>query len=560
MKRTLQFLLFCVFTNCYSQRFFTVDEIKYKILVEADESSTYGTVSVVKPDKGMEYEGDVVIPNVVKESDDKYSDTYKVVAIDEEAFARTEDLHTVSIPASIESIGYRAFYNSSLERIIIPVGNLKEIGEATFCGSRLKSITLPTTIKKIGDSAFSGCYELKNVECSGKIEEVGEYAFYKCKKLEKVMFKKSIRLIGDNAFEQCLSLCEIVTGGDLKSIGSAAFRRCMHLRHMDFPFGLKYIGPSAFAHSSLTEISLPNTLKKINDRTFYFSQIRTANIPEGISIGNEAFAYCKIENTSSFSGVNIAEDAFVGQDYIGYVDWGERYKYDNTRINEIINKHAKSNNRICVDYSNLNIGDGFKYEINEVNYDIVSIPKKDGEYGVLHIWSIDNAMHPKGGDSNTWETKKDIVLPDIVEIVNGPFEEKYVVDNLKIKVIGPNDSPVINPNDSPVLDIKPESILKKPEELASFIEGDIEKWIDQNINRESIKPGLKPREDCRLWVKFVINKDGNTSDFEILYSPNEYLSKEAERLVKMMKWKPARQHGQPVRSYYEYTFSFCKYK
>ncbi|WP_373278735.1 TonB family protein [Bacteroides gallinarum] len=52
----------------------------------------------------------------------------------------------------------------------------------------------------------------------------------------------------------------------------------------------------------------------------------------------------------------------------------------------------------------------------------------------------------------------------------------------------------------------------------------------------------------RVIVVFVVNKDGSTSDFKVVWSANKHLDKEALRVLSgMPKWKPGKQNGVPVR-------------
>ena len=61
----------------------------------------------------------------------------------------------------------------------------------------------------------------------------------------------------------------------------------------------------------------------------------------------------------------------------------------------------------------------------------------------------------------------------------------------------------------------------------------------------------------RVQVGFVVNRDGSIVDVKILRSPDPNLSKEAERVVKMMpKWKPARQGNKTVRSRFNLPVNF----
>ena len=87
------------------------------------------------------------------------------------------------------------------------------------------------------------------------------------------------------------------------------------------------------------------------------------------------------------------------------------------------------------------------------------------------------------------------------------------------------------------------------EENAQFPGGDEAcfKWLSEHIKYPSIcqEQGVQGR----VIVSFVVNKDGSIVDVKTLRSPDSNLSKEAERVVKLMpKWKPARQGNKTVRS------------
>lgn len=95
------------------------------------------------------------------------------------------------------------------------------------------------------------------------------------------------------------------------------------------------------------------------------------------------------------------------------------------------------------------------------------------------------------------------------------------------------------------------------EENAQFPGGDeaCMKWLAENIKYPSIcrEQGVQGR----VTVAFVVNRNGSIVDIEILRSPDENLSKEAERVVKMMpKWKPARQGNKTVRSRFRLPIMF----
>ena len=87
------------------------------------------------------------------------------------------------------------------------------------------------------------------------------------------------------------------------------------------------------------------------------------------------------------------------------------------------------------------------------------------------------------------------------------------------------------------------------EENAQFPGGDEAcfKWLQEHLKYPSIcqEQGVQGR----VTVQFVVNKDGTIVDVKTMRSPDPNLTKEAERVVKLMpKWKPARQGNRTVRS------------
>ncbi len=85
--------------------------------------------------------------------------------------------------------------------------------------------------------------------------------------------------------------------------------------------------------------------------------------------------------------------------------------------------------------------------------------------------------------------------------------------------------------------------------------GDVYAWLAINIK---YPVGCQKRGvQGHVSVQFIINQDGSISDVEILRSPDDELSKEAERVIKAMpKWKPALKDGKPVRMRYVLPIMF----
>ena len=61
----------------------------------------------------------------------------------------------------------------------------------------------------------------------------------------------------------------------------------------------------------------------------------------------------------------------------------------------------------------------------------------------------------------------------------------------------------------------------------------------------------------KVYVRFVVNKDGSIADAMVIRPVNDLLDKEALRVVSTMpKWKPGMQNGKPVRVMYTVPISF----
>ena len=126
----------------------------------------------------------VDIPSEIEHKDTKY----KVVSIADNAFKFREDLISVSIPASVKTIGDYAFYG---------------------CW-RLSEIKIPSSVNKIGNYAFWNCSVPDRIIFEGNnLTEIGESAFADCYSISEIDFPDSVKIIGKDAFKKCKSLSSI---------------------------------------------------------------------------------------------------------------------------------------------------------------------------------------------------------------------------------------------------------------------------------------------------------------------------------------------------------------
>ena len=105
-----------------------------------------------------------------------------VVEIADNAFYRSEDLRTVTIPASVKRIGVSAF--GDCEKL-----NTLRFEEGGSC--------------TIGESAFQGCVLLSKVEFNNSVVSVEDYAFMNCMRISHIKVGKELTAIGHDAFSGC---------------------------------------------------------------------------------------------------------------------------------------------------------------------------------------------------------------------------------------------------------------------------------------------------------------------------------------------------------------------
>ncbi|MBQ0049212.1 MAG: C10 family peptidase [Bacteroidales bacterium] len=163
---------------------------KDKIVYILDNSNNTASVSF-QNSAFNSYSGDVKIPEKVT-IDNK---TYTVTSIGQEAFSKCTNLGNVTIPATVRSIGYGAFYachgksitfaagsqlttiepyafqNSGFPYIALPEG-LTNIGSEAFVNCSTTDFVLPSTLSSIGEGIFKACNSIKNFTVNRRVPPV----------------------------------------------------------------------------------------------------------------------------------------------------------------------------------------------------------------------------------------------------------------------------------------------------------------------------------------------------------------------------------------------------
>jgi hypothetical protein len=113
------------------------------------------------------------------------------------------------IPDSIEIIGDRAFYKTSITEVTIPT-SVKLIGESAFSTcyklSKVSILGAPSLGEGWYDTSFfSYCTSLTEVSL-GSITKISRMTFSGCNALETIEIPSTVTSIDDRAFEGCVKL------------------------------------------------------------------------------------------------------------------------------------------------------------------------------------------------------------------------------------------------------------------------------------------------------------------------------------------------------------------
>lgn len=100
------------------------------------------------------------------------------------------------------------------------------------------------------------------------------------------------------------------------------------------------------------------------------------------------------------------------------------------------------------------------------------------------------------------------------------------------------------------------AILESPDEKAEF-PGGLEAWTRYLQRMLRAPEDLEAGDRKTVRVKFVVNADGEVTDAVITLSGGKEFDKEVLRVIgRMPKWKPGKQRGKPVASYFTQPVTF----
>lgn len=244
-----------------------------------------------------------------------FKDGSQITWIGDHAFKNCSSLKTINnVPAGLTDINEWCFESTALESVNLSNTNVTIMKDGVFYNNKsLTSIRLPNKLENFWDKAFYGCKVLNNIVMPSTVKGIYNNVFEGCEALSNVTFNNSYTTLGHHVFKNC-PLAAVTFPKTLTSIGEYAFEKtnlkkvdlsntqitrlpngsfynCQQLNDVKLPIALTDIGERAFYQSTITSITFPSSLQKIDAWAFQHTQLTNVVIPTKTGhIGDGAFS------------------------------------------------------------------------------------------------------------------------------------------------------------------------------------------------------------------------------------------------------------------------------
>ena len=276
-------------------------------------------------------------------------------------FIEKNSITSIVIGEHVKSIGAMCFANfEEVEEITIG-DSIEVIGKGSFTKTKITQLTIPKNVKKIESRAFENCEELTEVTFTddSELEEIEEYAFRNCVKLKSFEIPKKLKMFNKKIFEGCETLETLSIDPEhekytiendmlmTKDKNEVIYQlpQGMTGTHLSFSEEIEIVDEKVFIGSEIETVSFPQSLERIENRTFYFNkQLKSLYLPSNVNeIGTLSFAgnenLERVVITSQ--NISIGRYAFLGCEklkeiiFVGEVMLADEGIFERTSIDKI---------------------------------------------------------------------------------------------------------------------------------------------------------------------------------------------------------------------------------
>lgn len=198
-------------------------------------------------------------------------------------------------PASGKSLFAKMVDRSITEVTAEDLAGLTNIERYAFAGcSYLSTISLPDTINWIGFEAFNGATRLSNIIIPNNVHYIGQSAFRSCEKFTSIVIPDKLSTLLSYTLANCTGLMSVTLGNNLTKIENRAFEACNNLQSIIIPDSITSIDTFVFSYcgikttSGTTYTILATTPPTIQSSTFNKAKINKIIVPKGTGAAYKA--------------------------------------------------------------------------------------------------------------------------------------------------------------------------------------------------------------------------------------------------------------------------------
>lgn len=177
---------------------------------------------------------------------------YRVVSVDERAFAGCAALTAVTIPSGVTSIGGNAFKDClQLTSLTLDCDSLGPSYNLFWGCDRLDTLVIGPSVRCLPPFLFADIRSLKVILFRAVQPESMKNLFFGCHSPAALVVGRNVGCLPEFLCYNYVGLRDIACEGDsaaLTSISRCAFVNCMALRNIVLPVSLTSLGDNAFAH------------------------------------------------------------------------------------------------------------------------------------------------------------------------------------------------------------------------------------------------------------------------------------------------------------------------
>ena len=218
-----------------------------------------------------------------------------LTVIPKEAFSFCENLESLNLPEGLLGIGFEAFFScGALQTLVLP-NSVTAIAPGAFAGSGLKEVTLPKSLNYIEISAFGSCLFLTTVNIPAGMGDV-EFDMSSLNGLTIDELSDEEKMVLGFAF-----VTDIRFGGDMNEWLSKSRPWLMENLSATIPDFINeiYVPHEVNLYLSgsdepLQEAVVPEGVTAIPEDAFHMTTLSTLSLPESLKdVRDDAFAGCK---------------------------------------------------------------------------------------------------------------------------------------------------------------------------------------------------------------------------------------------------------------------------